>query len=256
MNLDTLENHSKDFVKRIVDGYIKGEQYIRDGKMHLRQPGMWVDNIFADIKDDKVCAISFHRGENNSICVCYTFHPGLLDNGADAQTRYINLKRAELIYNITLLKRLNESGYISLVDDKNYNLFDTGSITEEDKKNWTDAGILYYEETIQSELLFEILSQYHNCRIIPSPQLMDYTDNSFRTPEKRRHFWTQVVSWTAIAVAIFIPLLVSKCSYSKIDPVQIDSIINAIHEPIKHIQPVNHELDSIAIIQKNNTNNE
>lgn len=210
MELYRLDENYKQFIRTLVDGYIVGKQRIEDGaNPYINLPGMEVGNMFFDYTDGKICNISFHKGEDNTINFCYVFDSALLsdtDNFA-VQDRFLKIKRSDFIYKLSLLKWLDDSGYIILVDDNSSNIFETGQITDYDRQRWSDNGQICYEEAIKSKFIFETLSRYHNCRIIPSAKLIDIVNNKFKTIEQRR-FETQTrLTWISIAVAFFIGII-------------------------------------------------
>lgn len=191
MELYNLDNRYKKFVETLVDGYVLGKSHMEDGSNpYISNPGIEVCNIFCDITDDFLCNLIFHKESDKSINVCYVFDSRLINSEDgdryEAEERFIKIKRADFIYKLTLLKWLEDSGYIVMIDDSNYNLFETGHITEHDRKKWDDSGFLCIEKTENSEFVYKTLSRYHNCRIIPSAQLIDIRNNDFKTIEQRR----------------------------------------------------------------------
>lgn len=261
MNLDSLDNQGKAFITIIVDAYLNSEKHINAGtNKYLYDAGIQVDALFADFNGTELCNVSFHKTSENNVSVCYTFSPNRIiplpnEDDYDALDRYVNIERVIILYKISLLKCLYESNYIFLVDDKSWNLFNTGSITEHDKKRWEENGVKYYEENLKSNTIFEILSKFHNCRIIPSPELIYYRNHGYRTLEQKRYLTTRFFSWFAIGVSIVIgiasPFLMTKCSTSTVEPAQIQSIINAIPERVDEVKLNQEQLDSIISVINN-----
>jgi len=258
MNLEALDDKAKEIVSTIVDSYVIGEKQITNGTSdYLSEAGIYVHALFMDFNGEDLCNISFHKTEDNNVSVCYTFSPNMIkrlpnEDDFDALERYINTARISLIYKISLLKWLYESGYIFLIDDKSWNLFNTGNITSHDKEQWTKYGIKFYEETLKSRKIFDTLSELHNCRIIPSPQLINYRNNKFRTPEQRRFKVNSIISVAAIIVSFIIgigsPWLMTKFSQTSIEPVQLESIITAIPEQLEEVKINQEQMDSIMTV--------
>lgn len=212
MELYNLDIRYKKFVEKLVDGYVIGKNHMEDGSNpYISNPGIEVCNMFCDFTDDYLCNLNFHKENDNSINVCYVFDSRLINSeGGDkyeAQERFINIKHSDFIYKLTLLKWLEDSGYIVLIDDTNYNLFETGQITENDRKKWADNGMLFIEKPIKSKFVYETLSRYHNCRIMPSAQLIDIRNKNFKTIEQRRFEKQTLLTWISILAALAIGII-------------------------------------------------
>lgn len=258
MNLETLDHKAKEIVSTIVDSYVIGEKQITNGTNdYLSDAGIYVHALFVDFNGKDLCNISFHKTDDDNVSVCYTFSPNMIkklpnEDDFDALDRYVNTERTSLIYKITLLKWLYESGYVFLIDDKSWNLFNTGNITSHDKEQWTKYGIKFYEETLKSRKIFDTLSEFHNCRIIPSPQLINYRNNKFRTPEQRRFNVNSTISVAAIIVSFIIgigsPWLMTKFSKTSIESAQLESIITAIPKQLEEVKLNQEQMDSIITI--------
>lgn len=258
MNLETLDHKAKEIVSTIVDSYVIGEKQITNGTNdYLSDAGIYVHALFVDFNGKDLCNISFHKTDDDNVSVCYTFSPNMIkklpnEDDFDALDRYVNTERTSLIYKITLLKWLYESGYVFLIDDKSWNLFNTGNITSHDKEQWTKYGIKFYEETLKSRKIFDTLSEFHNCRIIPSPQLINYRNNKFRTPEQRRFNVNSTISVAAIIVSFIIgigsPWLMTKFSKTSIESAQLESIIIAIPKQLEEVKLNQEQMDSIITI--------
>lgn len=258
MNLETLDHKAKEIVSTIVDSYVIGEKQITNGTNdYLSDAGIYVHALFVDFNGKDLCNISFHKTDDDNVSVCYTFSPNMIkklpnEDDFDVLDRYVNTERTSLIYKITLLKWLYESGYVFLIDDKSWNLFNTGNITSHDKEQWTKYGIKFYEETLKSRKIFDTLSEFHNCRIIPSPQLINYRNNKFRTPEQRRFNVNSTISVAAIIVSFIIgigsPWLMTKFSKTSIESAQLESIITAIPKQLEEVKLNQEQMDSIITI--------
>ena len=257
MNLDDLQldKDAKDFLLLIVDNYVLGKKYMADGSNpYIIMPGTQVHNIFMDFSGKNVFNISLHKEDDANVEVYYVFDPNLIkptnnEDVFDAEERFLKIKKAEFIYKIFLLKSLHDSGYIFLVDDKEWDLFNSGKITDHDKKRWDDNGIKYHREVIKSKVLFDFISKFHGSTIIPSPQLISYKNNKFRTPEQRRFNISNRISMTAILLSFLIgigsPWLMTKYSKTSIDPIQLDTILNAIPKQVDQIKLNEEQVDSI-----------
>lgn len=248
MKLYNLDKRYKKFIETLVDGYVKGKTNMENGSNpYISEPGMLFNSMFYDFTNDYVCNLIFHKTEDNNISVCYVFDSRLINSeGGDkyeAQERFINIKHSDFIYKLTLLKWLEDSGDIILIDDTSSNLSLEGKITEHDRQMWANNGKLCLEKTIKSKSVYETVSRYYNCRIIPSAQLIDIRENGFKTLEQRRFekqlkeaenstFWSRVAAIVAILAFILSVILglFQTCSQQEIDSEQINTIISAIKE--------------------------
>lgn len=192
MDFNNLDDDAKKFIELIVDNYVLGKQYMSDGtNPYVINPGVRVQNIFMNFTDAFGYNVCMHKTEDSNVEVCYIYNPELIskkdgENESKATARFLKIRKAEIIYKISLLKWLLDDGFIFLVDDKDWNLFHTGKITETDKQRWTENNLKCYQEIIKSEVIFNFISQFHNCTIIPSPQLIDLRNQNFKTPEQIR----------------------------------------------------------------------
>ncbi len=248
MKLYNLDKRYKKFIETLVDGYVKGKTNMENGSNpYISEPGMLFNSMFYDFTNDYVCNLIFHKTEDNNISVCCVFDSRLIkDESADkyeAQEKFINIQCSDFIYKLSLLKWLEDSGDIILIDDTSSNLSLEGKITEHDRQRWVNNGMLCLEKTIKSKSVYETVSRYYNCRIIPSAQLIDIRENGFKTLEQRRFekqlkeaenstFWSRVAAIVAILAFILSVILglFQTCSQQEIDSEQINTIISAIKE--------------------------
>lgn len=248
MKLYNLDKRYKKFIETLVDGYVKGKTNMENGSNpYISEPGMLFNSMFYDFTNDYGCNLIFHKTEDNYISVCYVFDSRLIkDESADkyeAQEKFINIQCSDFIYKLSLLKWLEDSGDIILIDDTSSNLSLEGKITEHDRQRWENNGMLCLEKTIKSKSVYETVSRYYNCRIIPSAQLIDIRENGFKTIEQRRFekqlkeakrstCWSRFAA--VIAVFAFIASVVfgfcQSCSQQEIDSEQINTIISTIKE--------------------------
>lgn len=269
MKLYNLDKRYKKFIETLVDGYVKGKSNMENGSNpYISEPGMLFNSMFYDFTNDYGCNLIFHKTEDNYISVCYVFDSRLIkDESADkyeAQEKFINIQCSDFIYKLSLLKWLEDSGDIILIDDTSSNLSLEGKITEHDRQRWENNGMLCREKTIKSKSVYETVSRYYNCRIIPSAQLIDIRENGFKTLEQRR-FEEQLevandtlvetkntlaetkksletsqealkVSYRSFWIALVTLLgtilfgLYQSCSQQEIDSEQINTIISSIKE--------------------------
>lgn len=263
MNLEgfELDNDAKEFISLIVDNYVLGKKYMSDGSNpYIITPGIQVQNIFGELSGEQVFNISLHKENDSDVEVYYIYAPKLIkvvgdEDEYDAEERFLKIKKSEFIFKISLLKSLLDSGYIFLIDDKDWNLFNTGKITENDQKRWKENGIRYHKEIIKSKVLFDFISKFHSSTIIPSPQLISYKNNKFRTPEQERFRTNNRYSKIAIGLSFLIgvgsPLLMTKCSTTSIDSNQLDTILNAIPKQVDEVKLNKEQMDSVITIINN-----
>lgn len=253
-----FDKDAKIFISSIVDNYVLGKKYMSDGtNPYIIAPGTQVHNIFGEVLGKYVFNISLHKENDSDVEVYYIFDPRLVDKNDseddyDAEERFLKIKKAEFIYKITILKALFDSGCISLIDDKDWNLFFTGEITDLDKERWSENGIRYHREIIKSQMIFDFISQFHSCTIIPSPQLINYRYNEFRTPEQRRFRLNNIFSWIAIGVSILIgigsPWLMTRFSKTSIEQAQLEAILDAIPKQVEEVKLNQQQMDSIITV--------
>lgn len=207
MDFNNLDNDAKKFLALIVDNYVLGKKYMSDGSNpYVINPGVQVQNIFMNFTDTIGYNVCMHKTEDSNIEVCYIYNPELIskkdgEKESKATARFLKILKAEIIYKISLLKWLLDDGFIFLVDDKDWNLFHTGKITETDKQRWTENNLKCHQEIIKSEVIFNFISQFHNCTIIPSPQLIDLKNQNFKTPEQIRFDKQQKIAVDALEEA-------------------------------------------------------
>lgn len=248
MKLYNLDKRYKKFIETLVDGYVKGKTNMENGSNpYISEPGMLFNSMFYDFTNDYGCNLIFHKTEDNYISVCYVFDSRLIkDESADkyeAQEKFINIQCSDFIYKLSLLKWLEDSGDIILIDDTSSNLSLEGKITEHDRQRWENNGMLCLEKTIKSKSVYETVSRYYNCRIIPSAQLIDIRENGFKTLEQRRFekqleeakkstCWSRIAAIVAVLAFLVSVIfgLVQSCSQQEIDSEQINTIISAIKE--------------------------
>lgn len=256
MNLDSLNIECKDFIKAIVDCYFFGDKAIKEGQdYYLNNPGAYFHNLFVQFENGQPCTISFYKSkEEDAIEIDYVFSPDMLksikgESESDTFFRFINIQRSKLHNKIFLLKQLNEAGLIYLVDDSSYKLFLTSGITEYDKERWREHNKKHYSEIIKSKMLLTLLSEFHNCRIIPSPELIDFRCHKFRSVEKRRFIKTSIISEVAIGVSFIIgilsPFLTTRCTESTINRTQLGAIVNSINQKSNEVAISSVQLDSV-----------
>lgn len=105
---------------------------------------------------------------------------------------------------------------------------------------------------MKSRKIFDTLSELHNCRIIPSPQLINYRNNKFRTPEQRRFNVNSIISIAAIIISFIIgigsPWLMTEFSKTSIEPAQLESIVTAIPERLEEVKINQEQMDSIMTV--------
>ena len=253
-----FDKDAKIFISSIVDNYVLGKKYMSDGtNPYIIAPGTQVHNIFGEVLGKYVFNISLHKENDSDVEVYYIFDPRLVDKNDseddyDAEERFLKIKKAEFIYKITILKALFDSGCISLIDDKDWNLFFTGEITDLDKERWSENGIRYHREIIKSQMIFDFISQFHSCTIIPSPQLINYRYNEFRTLEQRRFRLNNIFSWIAIGVSILIgigsPWLMTRFSKTSIEQAQLEAILDAIPKQVEEVKLNQQQMDSIITV--------
>lgn len=249
MNLDNLDYESKTFISNIVDGYVKGKEHIKSGSNpYIDNPGMMVNNIFTTFSGKWIYNVIFHILEDSKIEIYYIFSKSLIqikdgEEEYDAIERLIKIIRSEIVHKISILQLLKDSGHIFFVDDKNCNFFNSGKVTQHDKERWNNNGIKYYRDELKSKVLYEFLSQFSSSLIIPSPQLIDFRNNNFRTVEDRRFEEQHRLSENALKIArcsniiaivigiisLLATCIITKCSSTKINEAQFLQIIETIN---------------------------
>ena len=254
MTLEHLDKSAQEFISIIVDSYVKGSKIIAEGlNPYVKQPGTTIESLLSGFLEKALSYHIFLKNDNGNIKIYYIINNDIIESDSNNKrhektNKYINVKRADVLYKITMLKWLYDSGHIFLIDDNCLNSF-YSEMPKNAKEQYKQAGKIYKEEIIYSEIIYGFISKHYSSHIIPSPQLIDLRNKNFKTIEKRRFIWGQITSWAAILIAISIalssPFLMSKCSHTAIEREQYESIIKAIPEPVEEVKIDSMQIDHI-----------
>lgn len=100
---------------------------------------------------------------------------------------------------------------------------------------------------IEDPILCELLDKYEDTKIYPSDELCRLVANNFRSDEEQKYWKQYYLSIIAVLVAIFLPIVINKCTSTKIDECQIEMIINSIEDCKIHNK---QNVDSVVVLVK------
>ncbi|MBD5241905.1 MAG: hypothetical protein HDS59_07495 [Barnesiella sp.] len=245
--LDSASSTEKELVRRIVDNYRGGYENIKADKHSiLDSPGCWLHSLFYDFNlSASSCFINFSN-KDNQLLATY-----VLPKGDDASDFFqqINIKKASFFEQIAFLKLLFQNNLIFFDQDYDCGLSKFSGHSDHDVENWESHGLGYYDEIIKNNSIFDFLNTYYWSYVIPSSILCDYKDNDFKTVEAKRHRENAILSRigiiSAFIIALISPWLMTRYSKTSIEPVQLDTILNAIPKQVDQIKLNEEQVDSI-----------
>ncbi len=127
----------------------------------------------------------------------------------------------EVLERINLLERLHNEHLIYFSEDlkKDSNI----NIKE----------LLPESRKIEDSKLCELLNKYENTKIYPSSDLCRLVANGFQSDDEKKYWMQYYLSIIAVFVAIALPIILNKCTSTKIDEAQIERIIQKIEDQQK-----------------------
>lgn len=86
---------------------------------------------------------------------------------------------------------------------------------------------------IEDPHLCELLDKFENTKIYPSDELCRLVANGFKSEDEKKYWKQYKLSLFAVIVAIALPIILNKCTSTKINEEQVERIINVINENSK-----------------------
>lgn len=100
---------------------------------------------------------------------------------------------------------------------------------------------------IEDLRLCELLDKFENTKIYPSDELCRLVANGFKSEDEKKYWKQYYLSVFAVLVAIALPIILNKCTSTKIDEEQIEQIIRVISENNKPEVRVTEQKDSLTL---------
>ena len=180
-----------------------------------QEMGTYFLHSFADLRYHPV--VFKHEG-----IWCINIHNDvILQNIKDDEGRMNNIYEylyANVLGRINLIDRLQDEHLIYLSTDikKKYSVNITALLPEARK--------------IEDPCLCELLDKFENTKIYPSDELCRLVANGFKSEDEKKYWKQYYLSVFAVIVAIVLPIILNKCTSTKIDEEQVERIINVISE--------------------------
>ena len=168
-----------------------------DLKFHpivFKHEGVWCINIHKDAVPQKI------KDDEGKMCNIY-------------ERLYVNV-----MGRINLIERLQDEHLIYLSTDikKKYSI----KIPE----------LLPEARKIEDPRLCELLDKLENTKIYPSDELCRLVANGFKSDDEKKYWKQYYLSIFAVMVAIALPIILNRCTSTKIDEEQIERIVKVINE--------------------------
>lgn len=207
-------NKDKNFIRQLVALY-SIDNILTDISDKEQEMGTYFLHSFADLrfhpivfKHEDVWCINIHR---NAIPQEIKDDEGKMGN--IYESLYVNV-----LERINLIERLQDQHLIYLSTDikKKYSI----NIPE----------LLPEARKIEDPRLCELLDKFENTKIYPSDELIRLVANGFKSDDEKKYWKQYYLSIFAVLVAIALPIILNKCTSTKIDEEQIETIVKVINE--------------------------
>ncbi len=247
VHLDDLTIEEKNLIGQIVDGYLLSYKKMEeDSNSIYNSPGLFLFSLFYNYDELRnPCHITLSN-RNGELAASF-FIKDCPDNNYFFQQ--INLRKADFISRATFIETLFKYNLIFFEEDEECGMPKYEEPTKDKHQKLQKEGFSYHTEVIKSESIYCFINKYYWSHIIPSPNLILYRKQKYKTPEQRRHKINVIISGsgivTAILIALVSPWLMTKCSHTAIEQRQVDSIINAIHSEKDEVNSNLEQLDSM-----------
>lgn len=196
--LEYIDDTTKKVVELIV------EQYKKDLFDLKYLPSEQRDGVGITLGDIifQICDCHIIKYES-SFCVKYKIPHDISlkvqeDTAYSGNLGFLNQTKALQIINFII--QLSQEGYIVLTEFGNSKAYPSYKGVSEN-----DMGYIYLP--IRNQKINSFLELAYYSHVCPTSTLEKFRENSFKTVEKQRYFWTQVCSWVAIIVAIAIGII-------------------------------------------------
>lgn len=252
-SLDYLNNDDKLLISILVDNYLASIENHSDKVSELMYDQgccLFVLLNYNDFKENP-CHFTLNKINDNLYCF-YNLEKRVDFNNFDFLRK---LRKAEFISRLSFLMCLYEEGLIFFEDDYG------NGISDIDDSNIESDDFYSFKEPIYSKSISDFLDKFYWSKIIPSSYLIKFKRKDFKTPEQRRFFINNLISWIAIGLSLLIgigsPWLMTEYSKTSLDPNQLETILNAIPTQVDELKINEEQMDSVMtiinkIVQPNN----
>ena len=103
---------------------------------------------------------------------------------------------------------------------------------------------------IEDPRLCELLDKFENTKIYLSDELCRLVANGFKSDDEKKYRKQYYLSVFAVFVAIALPIILNKCTSTKIDEEQIERIVKVVSESHNQIIMNSEQIDSTALSVK------
>ena len=218
----------KDFIRQIVALY-SIDNILTDISEKEQEMGTYFLHYFADLRYHPV--VFKHEGvwciniNKEAISQKVREYEGKMNN-------VYEILYASVLRRINLIERLQCEHLIYLSTDiKKVHSVNVLELLPEARK-------------IEDSHLCELLDKFENTKIYPSDELCRLVANDFKSEDEKKYQKQYILSIIAVLVAIVLPIILNKCTTTKIDEEQIERIINIVGESNKNIQIKCEQTDS------------
>ena len=225
-----IQSHKdKDFIRQLVALY-SIDNTLTDISDKEQEMGTYFLHSFADLrfhpivfKHEDVWCINIHR---DAIPQKIKDDEGKMGNVYESL--YVNV-----LERINLIERLRDEHLIYLSTDikKKYSI----NIPE----------LLPEARKIEDPRLCKLLDKFENTKIYPSDELIRLVANGFKSDDEKKYWKQYYLSIFAVLVAIALPIILNKCTSTKIDEEQIETIVKVINEKYLPEEKECEEQDSL-----------
>lgn len=239
-SLSHLDEFQKDIMKKIVANY---KAYIEN--LNHGNPDDEVSMFFSILMYDTLKSKDYFHVEeahivtsnNTEIDFEIVYNKPLMvedgqldiDNLIDSETKSIKIK---LIRFLDFILKLYNQGFIVLSDEEDEPTKEE-AWERADYKNCINKGYKVELICFSSSRLKEFVDKYYHAAIIPTQLLIDFVKNKYLSNDEVKFRKSQrlgkIAILSSVLIAIASPLMMTKCSSSKINKTQFEKIINSIH---------------------------
>ena len=185
INLDLLSQEEKNIIGQIVDGYdLSFERMKNDGIAMSDSPGLWLFSILYNFDESKnKCHISLSNKDGELAADFY------LKDYSDRNifNQQVKLRKAEFMASAVFVYTLFKDNLIFFEEDKECMMPKFEENTEDKMRSLHDDDFFHCTEIIRSQIIFDFINEFYWSKIIPSPNLIQYRNNKYKTPERERH---------------------------------------------------------------------
>jgi hypothetical protein len=252
--LDYLSANQRNLIKTIVHAFENSKKEFEKNGDNTPINGIFLKDAFNDTK--YIISPCKYEGQ----LAIQVEHLACQNKNLDTITQMQYELKLQTIVQQSFIERLT---FIERLWEHNLIIF-TGNLdcklpefryNDSDKQFHKEHNISCLLSPINSKTYFEFISKYYMAQIIPSEYLIRFYHDGFITVDKHRFNLSQIMGYTGIFVSIAIacasPWLMTKCSSSKVDEEQFETIIKQqqITDSIAEVenQQLIQRVDSVQI---------